>query len=92
MKSSCKKPSSNSAIEAPMDGSGDNPQILQIPVHLPGYTQCFTRILPAFYLDISSVLPGYYQRVTWILPAFYPDIPSVWPKYGLPSKPFKPVN
>merc|ERR1719509_414934 len=31
-----------------MDGSGDNPQILQIPVHLPGYTQCFTRILPVF--------------------------------------------
>jgi hypothetical protein len=66
MKSSCKKPSSNSAIEAPMDGSGDNPQILQIPVHLPGYTQCFTRILPAFYPDITSVLPGYYQRFTWI--------------------------
>lgn len=44
------------------------------------------------YPDILSVLTGYYQRFTWIFPVFYPDVPSVWPKYGLPSKPFKPVN
>merc|ERR1719154_429820 len=53
-----------------MDGSGDNPQILQIPVHLPGYTQCFTRILPAFYLDISSVLPGHSQCLAKIWSSF----------------------
>merc|ERR1719319_1333824 len=53
-----------------MDGSGDNPQILQIPVHLPGYYQRFTWIFPAFYPDITSVLPGYSQRFTRTFPVF----------------------